>query len=77
MAQKKLLIVSSNERVVTNDELELVRFFANDNRTKDIQEKTGKNVRTLEARIIRAKNKFGCNTHAGLVALFFRNGLID
>lgn len=75
MKQKLLLI--SKEQAVSQNDIQLVKNLADDLRPKDICNKTGANIRTTEAKIMRMKRKFGCETTNGLVALFFRNKLIN
>lgn len=54
----------------------LVQYLADDLRPKEVSEKQGFSVKTIEAQIMVIKRKFGIRTVAGLVALFMRNGMI-
>ncbi len=75
MAKKTIITVVSEKEVVQED-VDMVQMIANGLRAKDIAEKTGRNIRTVEAKIFTLKKKYNAPNPAGLVMLFFRNNLI-
>jgi len=59
------------------EDIEMVQYMAEGLRAKDIAAKTGKNNRTIEAKIATLKKKYNAPTPIGLVMLFYRNKLIN
>lgn len=70
------VITIINEVRVNEMEIKLVKMIADSMTAKDIAEKTGENIRTIESRIFTIKKKYGVKNPAGLVILFYRNKLI-
>jgi DNA-binding CsgD family transcriptional regulator len=69
--------VQVNNKVRVSDrEITLVQLLANDYRIAEAAKKMKMEKRTLDAFTARVRNKFGCQSSHGLVAIFFRNGLI-
>lgn len=75
MNEKRVITIVAEKEVFPED-VEMVQFMANGLRAKDIAEKTGKNVRSVEAKIFTLKKKYNAPTPIGLVMLFYRNKLI-
>ncbi len=58
-------------------EIKLIRLLADDNSVSGIAEKEKVKRRGLEGVMVRVRLKTGLKTIGGVVAHFFRNGLID
>lgn len=74
--QKKIIVKSDNIALVSETQLRLVQLAADDIPRKDIAKELNLSPRTIEMYYDKIRHKFDCNTIPGLVALFFRNGLI-
>lgn len=57
-------------------DIEVVNLLANDLRPFNIAKELGVGVRNIESIILKLRNKFECKSVAGLVVIFFRNGII-
>lgn len=76
MSEKTVITIVAEKEVFPED-VEIVQYMANGLRAKDIADKMGKNIRTLEAKIFTLKKKYNAPTPIGLVMLFYRNKLIS
>jgi len=74
---KNVIIRNSELLIATELEIEIVNCFANDMRTKEVAEKAIINIRTMESKVGRIKDKYGVKTVHGLVYLFAKNNLIE
>lgn len=74
--EKKIIVKSANIALVSEVQLKLVQLAADDMPRKDIAKELNLSPRTVEMYYDKIRHKFDCNTMPGLVALFFRNGLI-
>ena len=62
---------------VSQVDIGIVQQLSNDVSRKDIAEELGIDKRNLDARIDNLRKKVKINSVAGMVALFFRNKLIE
>ena len=60
----------------TEKEIKLVQDIAEDKRAEEIADLSGIGVGKVYENIAIAKSKYGKKTNAGLVYMFFKNGLI-
>lgn len=74
---KLLLKDGENTSVIEKHELDLVAALTNGATIAQIGQDWNINKRTMEGRVIRLKAKTGCKSLCELVALFFRNKLIE
>lgn len=65
-----------NDYGVTEHDVAIVQMIADEMTAKDIAPHYKITDRAIETRIFNLRKKAGCKNAHGLVALFFRNGLI-
>lgn len=65
-----------NEVAIRNHDADIVQMIADGMTAKEIAPHYGVKDRAIEARILNLRNRIGCKNTYGLVAIFFRNGLI-
>jgi DNA-binding CsgD family transcriptional regulator len=64
------------QKKVAESDIVLAQMLADECSPKEIAAKLKISHRTVEKRIYTLKNAYGCRGRAGLLVLFFRNGLI-
>lgn len=73
----KELVKEWSAVIITDRELAIVKALSEGNTSGEAAYKLRMNRRTLEAAIVRLKDKTGCRTVAHLACKFIRNKLID
>lgn len=62
--------------LLTDAEKQILQYLADDKRPGEIAAKMVYSKRTVEGKVDALRDKFGCETVAGLVAFFFRINLV-
>ncbi len=73
----KVLLARKDAILIEETQIEIVKLLSDGFNVKAIAEKTKINVRTLEAKLSVWKDNVDAETLPHLVAIFFRNKLIE
>ena len=76
-SKTRKIVRVENSVVISEFDVDLVRGLSNGDMVHEIAKKIDMNVRTLENRIVQLRIKTGAKNTPALVAMFFRNKLID
>ncbi len=72
-----VVLVKDGTVIFKEKEVEIVRMLSEDYTVTAIASELNENRRGLEGVMARIRSKTNCSTIGGVVAYFFRNGLIE
>jgi DNA-binding NarL/FixJ family response regulator len=72
-----LFLIDMGRKSINYDETKIIRMLAEGYTVAEIAEQSSLNVRTLEAKLVRLRDKCGAHNNTHLACKYIYNGLIE